>query len=81
MMATAPAQQGRGLGSQLLASALAATRHDAVPLTVLTTHLEPNLIFYRRAGFEVCDRRVLHPPASAPYMVWSMRRVEPTSHR
>jgi GNAT superfamily N-acetyltransferase len=76
MMASAPAHQGRGLGSQLLAHALSATQPESVPLTVLTTHLEPNLVFYQRAGFEVCDRRLLHPPASAPYAVWSMRRVE-----
>jgi GNAT superfamily N-acetyltransferase len=76
MMAVRPDVQGRGLGSQLLEEVLArgtAARSDLT--TVLTTHLEENIVFYRRAGFEVVDERVLQPPRGEPYRVWSMVRA------
>jgi len=75
MMAVVPDQQGRGHGTALLERALARETAAApgVP-TVLTTHLPRNVIFYRRAGFEVVDERQLQPPDSDGYTVWSMRR-------
>lgn len=75
MMAVHPDHQGRGLGSQLLRYVLdAAHQTDAKAHTVLTTHLETNVTYYRRAGFEVTDQRTLTPPGSHPYTVWSMRK-------
>jgi GNAT superfamily N-acetyltransferase len=75
MMGVQPDLQGRGLGSQLLERTLSQTA-DTNPRApaVLTTHLPRNLVFYRRAGFELTDERVLRPPDGAPYTVWSMAR-------
>lgn len=69
MMAVSPAQQGRGLGSWLLAEVMGKHARSQV---VLTTHLTRNLTFYRRHGFEVVEERTLTPPSSTPYPVWSM---------
>ncbi len=75
MMAVRPDAQARGLGSQLLTRVLASTADRQAHLrTVLTTHQARNLVFYRKLGFEVIDERVLHPPRSARYTVWSMAR-------
>jgi ribosomal protein S18 acetylase RimI-like enzyme len=79
MMAVAPERQGSGLGRNLLADVLARTveataESRAIP-TVLTTHSERNVAFYRRAGFEVVFQRTLAPPdVDTPYTVWGMRR-------
>lgn len=75
MMAVHPEHQGQGLGSQLLRHVLdAAHKVDANANTVLTTHLQANVTYYRRAGFEITDQRTLTPPGSHPYTVWSMRK-------
>jgi len=75
MMAVAPDRQGHGHGAQLLDQILTRelAKAPGVP-TVLTTHLPRNLVFYRRAGFEVVGEEVMHPPNGEPYTVWSMRR-------
>lgn len=74
MMAVSDAHQGRGLGSWLLTQVLSSHARTQV---VLTTHLERNVTFYRRHGFEVVAEQTLEPPASRPYTVWSMRRHAP----
>jgi GNAT superfamily N-acetyltransferase len=74
MMAVHEDHQGTGLGSRLLARALQPCAKSPLPV-VLTTHLEKNVLFYRRAGFDVTDERVLDPPGGEPYTVWMMRRV------
>jgi ribosomal protein S18 acetylase RimI-like enzyme len=75
MLAISPRDQGHGLGAELLHHVLDAASADSYAPCILTTHLERNVKFYRRAGFEVVDQRTLHPPRSAPYNVWSMRRA------
>ncbi len=77
MMAIDPRKQGRGMGSALLANALAATadaRGARYPV-LLTTHNERNVAFYHRAGFEVVDQHELALDGSAGYAVWGMRRT------
>ncbi len=75
MMAVAPDHQGKGHGSALLRHVLDAANHrDPSAPTVLTTHLEANVTYYRRAGFHVSDQHTLTPPGSHPYSVWSMRK-------
>ena len=76
MMAVREDRQGLGLGSRVLGAALTecGSTDPSLPV-VLTTHLEKNVVFYRRAGFEVTSERILHPPSSSPYTVWSMRRA------
>jgi ribosomal protein S18 acetylase RimI-like enzyme len=73
MMAVSPERQGRGLGGWLLREVLLmrGQQDGSVPI-VLTTHLERNVVFYRRAGFRVLSERVLEPPGGTPYPVWSM---------
>lgn len=73
MMAVREDRQGTGLGSRVLAAAL--SECDAALPVVLTTHLEKNVVFYRRAGFDVVSECTLQPPSSAPYTVWLMRRA------
>jgi GNAT superfamily N-acetyltransferase len=78
MMAVDPPKHGRGMGTALLASALAVTAdaHGNAELPVLlTTHNERNVTFYRRAGFEVIDVQELALEGAAPYPVWGMRRL------
>jgi GNAT superfamily N-acetyltransferase len=75
MMAVRPDVQGRGLGSRLLERIFSQTADRGARLsTVLTTHMPRNLVFYRRAGFELTGERTLQPPNGAPYTVWSMAR-------
>jgi GNAT superfamily N-acetyltransferase len=76
MMAVHPERQGRGEGGRLLADVLdlVAATGPRVP-AVLTTHRERNVVFYRRAGFEVTSERTLNPPGGTPYVVWSMARA------
>ena len=78
MMAVSPEHQGRGIGSRLLAHVLSAhASPPSVTQTVLTTHLERNVVFYRRQGFEVVAERVLQPNGGHPYQVWQMRKSPP----
>jgi ribosomal protein S18 acetylase RimI-like enzyme len=74
MMAVAPERQGTGIGGRLLQHVLA-QRPRAEPSVpaVLTTHLPRNVVFYRRAGFDVISERTLQPPEGEAYSVWSMR--------
>lgn len=75
MMAVREDSQGRGLGSRLLRVALSQCEESDSSLpVVLTTHLEENVVFYRRAGFDVIAKRTLTPPSSLPYRCWLMRR-------
>jgi ribosomal protein S18 acetylase RimI-like enzyme len=73
MMAVSAEQQGRGIGSRLLAKVLA-DRAGNVAQTVLTTNLPRNVVFYRRHGFESITQRTLNPPDGDAYTVWLMRR-------
>lgn len=75
MMAIRPDQQGAGLGTKLLEAALrrATAGSGSFPI-VLTTHLERNVTFYRRAGFEVISECIVTPPDAEGWTVWSMRR-------
>ena len=78
MMAVDPSRHGRGVGSALLASTLAATadaRENAPLPVLLTTHNERNVTFYRRAGFEVIDVQELALEGAAAYPVWGMQRT------
>jgi GNAT superfamily N-acetyltransferase len=77
MMAVAPEHQGRGVGSRLLGRVLEAT--DGVTQTVLTTHLQRNVVFYTRRGFELVSERTPHPPQSHSYTIWCMRRATITA--
>ena len=74
MMAVAPQVQGQGVGTRVLHEVLGRTvATDRSRPTVLATHLERNVVFYRRAGFSVVQRREIAPPGVAPYPVWLMR--------
>ena len=65
-----PTNQGRGIGSALLARWLEGVDEDAAPAW-LETDRQTNVAFYRRAGFEVAHRtEVLGTP------VWCMGRPE-----
>jgi GNAT superfamily N-acetyltransferase len=75
MMGVSPELQGQGVGGQLLREVLRRTSETAPHPTVLTTHLEQNVVFYQRAGFVVTADERLEPPGSEPYRVWSMRRL------
>jgi GNAT superfamily N-acetyltransferase len=77
MMAVEPSKHGRGMGTALLASTLAATAdaRGSISLPVLlTTHNERNVAFYRRAGVEVIDVQELALDGAVSYPVWGMRR-------
>jgi ribosomal protein S18 acetylase RimI-like enzyme len=77
MMAVAPAQQGRGIGSTVLNRALehSGAMPSASAPTVLTTNDPRNEVFYRRAGFRTVEvRRLRLAPDQLPYQVWCMRR-------
>lgn len=79
MMAVAPEAQGRGVGSELLDRVLDETARRSPGVDcVLTTHLERNLGFYARAGFELSWERTVEPPDAAPYPVWGMTRRSPS---
>ena len=76
MLGTDPAQQGRGVGSALLARALA--RSDAAGLPAyLESSKEKNLAFYRRHGFEiVAHLRIPNGPELWPML--RKPRTQPT---
>jgi len=76
MMAVMPEHQGRGLGGHLLTRVLAASEGTGrLRQTVLITHLDRNVAFYDRHGFELLSDRTLQPPDGDSYTVWSMRRL------
>src|SRR4051812_17115598 len=76
MMAVLPEHQGRGLGTHLLSRVLAASAGaGGLRRTVLATHLDRNVAFYERHGFELLSQRTLQPPDSHSYTVWSMRTL------
>jgi ribosomal protein S18 acetylase RimI-like enzyme len=75
MMAVRRDRQGQGVGSALLRQVLEQTVLGTAHATVLSTHLPENVVFYRRAGFEVIGEEQLKPPGAHPYAVWSMRRA------
>ncbi|HZM56996.1 MAG TPA: GNAT family N-acetyltransferase [Acidimicrobiales bacterium] len=69
-LGTEPAQQGKGIGSALLASMLATVDEEGVP-AYLESSKERNLPLYARFGFEVIDElrsKVAIPP------IWRMWR-------
>lgn len=74
MMAVRRDRQGQGVGSALLRRVLEQTAATTEHATVLTTHSPENVVFYRRAGFEVFAQEQLEPPGDRAYTVWSMRR-------
>lgn len=74
MMAVRGDAQGQGVGSALLRRVLEQATATSQHAVVLTTHLPENVVFYRRAGFEVVDEQTLTPPDDRAYSVWSMRR-------
>lgn len=78
MMGVEPDRQGKGRGTALLKQVFEETDRSAAVPTVLTTHEERNVFFYRRFGFEVSELRTVRPGAVA-YPVWCMRRAPPTS--
>jgi GNAT superfamily N-acetyltransferase len=78
MMAVDPSSQGKGVGSQLFAEALAATANLSENPTSLATQEEINLRFYARFGFEVVDYREMPgAPGQPNYPCWSMHRDAP----
>ncbi|MFM7270306.1 MAG: GNAT family N-acetyltransferase, partial [Actinomycetes bacterium] len=68
-----PTQQGRGLGTALLAPGLAAADEQGLP-AYLETEKERNLPFYGRHRFAV-DRHLPAPVPSSP-QIWTMLRPE-----
>lgn len=78
MMAVAPRRQGCGFGTHLLEKALELSSSDeaaSLPI-VLTTHKERNVVFYRKSGFTVAERREI-ALGDDVYPVWSMCRSGP----
>ena len=73
MMAVEPDHQGRGHGGTLLREVLDRTSNTTELPTVLTTHKENNVVFYRRLGFDVTEARTM-VPGGEPYRLWCMRR-------
>jgi ribosomal protein S18 acetylase RimI-like enzyme len=75
MMAVRRDRQGQGVGSALLRRVLEQTVLRTAHAAVLSTHLPENVVFYRRASFEVIGEEQLTPPGADAYTVWSMRRT------
>lgn len=71
VLAVEPGQQGRGLGSRLMAPILARADREGLAVTLETAKAR-NLPLYRRHGFEVL--RELAPPSPGGPTVWTMRR-------
>lgn len=65
-----PERQGQGIGSALIAPNLARADAEGLPC-YLETAKEPNVMFYRRHGFEVRDEENI--PGGGP-KVWMMVR-------
>jgi predicted N-acetyltransferase YhbS len=74
MMAVNRDRQGQGIGKFLLSQVLEDARKlSPSACTVLSTHTELCVKFYRSQGFETVSEEVLTPSRGAPYKVWSMR--------
>jgi GNAT superfamily N-acetyltransferase len=69
MLGVRPGEQGRGLGSALLAPMLARADREGIPC-LLETNKERNLPLYERHGFEVLSHGMIG--GVCPY--WAMRR-------
>jgi len=72
ILGVAPGQQGRGIGTRLIAPALALADAKGEP-AYLETGEEINLRFYDRAGFEVREAAAQLVPAPGPTH-WTMYR-------
>jgi GNAT superfamily N-acetyltransferase len=70
MLGTAPAHQGKGIGSALIAPVLRTCDEEGIP-AYLESSKERNLAFYRRHGF--VEREPLHAPGGGP-PIWPMWR-------
>ena len=71
VVGVAPAWQGRGLGSRLMAPGLERADRAGLPVT-LETSQPRNLPLYRRHGFEVL--RELRAEVTGGPVVWTMKR-------
>ncbi len=72
ILGVAPGQQGRGIGTRLIAPALALADAKGEP-AYLETGEEINLRFYERAGFQVREAAAQLAPAPGPTH-WTMYR-------
>jgi predicted N-acetyltransferase YhbS len=72
-IAVAPARQGRGLGSALIATGCRQAAADGVP-AFLSTGTRRNVEIYGRSGFRVVDEA--DAPGGGP-RIWFMRRDPP----
>lgn len=72
ILGVAPGQQGRGIGTRLIAPALALADAQGEP-AYLETGEEINLRFYERAGFQVREAAAQLAPAPGPTH-WTMYR-------
>jgi GNAT superfamily N-acetyltransferase len=72
-IAVAPASQGRGLGSALIAAGLTQAAAAGVP-AFLSTGTRRNVDVYGRSGFRVADEA--DAPGRGPH-IWFMRRDPP----
>ena len=72
ILGVAPGFQGRGIGTRLIAPALALADANGEP-AYLETGEEINLRFYRRAGFQVREAAAQLAPAPGPTH-WTMYR-------
>jgi predicted N-acetyltransferase YhbS len=70
-MGIAPAAQGRGLGTRLIAPGLARADAERLPC-YLTTGRAENLRFYQRFGFQVVADKLAVVPGGPTS--WGMRR-------
>jgi GNAT superfamily N-acetyltransferase len=67
-LGTDPSQQGKGLGSALLAPVLERCDHDGIP-AYLESSKAANIPFYERHGFRVTEEMVL-PDGPTIYPMW-----------
>ena len=69
VLGTDPAEQGKGVGSRLMAPVLERCDDDGIG-AYLESSKESNVPFYRRHGFDVTE--VLQPPMGAPplWLMW-----------
>ena len=70
VLGTRSSEQGRGLGSAVMAPVLARCDEDGVP-AYLESSKEQNIPFYERHGFRVTKE--IRPPGGAP-VLWAMWR-------
>jgi ribosomal protein S18 acetylase RimI-like enzyme len=78
ILGTEPAAQGQGLGSALLAQALARVDADRMP-TYLESSNEGNLAWYGRHGFEVTSEVVI-PGGPRIWPMWREPRRKAGDH-